>query len=299
MELRQLRYFEAVARTGGYSAAAAASHVAQPALWKQVRALEKEFGSPLFERTGRRVRITRQGAILLEEAERTLAASRRLQQLASDVRTGLAGRVVVSCSAPHVTGFLAGVVGALAVSHPEIRVDLREHPPFPGTTAGDLEQGIADVAMSLYLGAGVPGQLAYRVRVVAVPPPDHPWAVAGHVEVKELEGERLLLAPVGFGSRDRLDAACRRARFEPLVASSSPSPATLLALGDAGVGIPVFADDAQPAPGTRPLAVVLEHGRPLEGEAWLHWRTGDLSAATAVFIEQAARASAPSSPPAG
>lgn len=297
MELRQLRYFEAVARTGSYSAAALASRVAQPALWKQVRALEKELGTPLFERTGRRVRITRQGAILLEEAERVLAAGRRLTQLAADVRAGLAGRVVVACSPPQVTGFLAGVVGGLAISHPELRVDLREHPPFPDTPAAELQAGIADLAMDLYLGEGVPGMVAYRVRVVAIPPPDHPWAIAGRVEVAQLRNERLLLAPVGFGSRDRLDNACRRAGFEPRVASSSPSPATLLALGDAGVGIPVFADDAQPPPRMRPLAVVVEAGRPLEGEVWLHWRAGTTSEAVETFITAAKRAAAASSSP--
>src|SRR5690242_19312935 len=77
MELRQLEYFVEVARKGTYLAASASLSVAQPALWRQVKELERELGVPLFERVGRRVRLTRNGEALADQAATVLAASGR------------------------------------------------------------------------------------------------------------------------------------------------------------------------------------------------------------------------------
>src|SRR5882672_7060357 len=73
MELRQLKYLEAVLDTGTFTAAAARCHVAQPALWSQVRALEVEWELALFERAGRRVRPTT-AALALRSLVRVLLA---------------------------------------------------------------------------------------------------------------------------------------------------------------------------------------------------------------------------------
>src|SRR3954447_10041937 len=73
MELRQLRYFRSIARTGSFSAAAADEFVVQSALSQQIRKLEEELGVKLFERTTRMVRLTREGEQLLEPADRARA----------------------------------------------------------------------------------------------------------------------------------------------------------------------------------------------------------------------------------
>src|SRR6266536_1032386 len=73
MELRQLVYFEAVARLGGFSRAAEQLHIAQPAISAQIRRLERELGAALFERTTRRVGLTHAGTLLLAHARAVLA----------------------------------------------------------------------------------------------------------------------------------------------------------------------------------------------------------------------------------
>ena len=70
MELRQIRYFAAVARRRHFTAAAEAIGVAQPALSQQIRLLERELGVALFDRSGRRVRLTAAGEAFLIRAER-------------------------------------------------------------------------------------------------------------------------------------------------------------------------------------------------------------------------------------
>ena len=72
MELTQLRGFATVARLGSFTRAAEALFLSQPAMSLQVKALEKEFGQPLFERRGRTLLLTPAGRILLERAEQIL-----------------------------------------------------------------------------------------------------------------------------------------------------------------------------------------------------------------------------------
>src|SRR6266700_6181921 len=90
MELRQLVYFEAVARHGGFSRAAEQLRIAQPAVSAQVRRLEAELGTPLLERTTRRVALTYAGELFLTRTRAVLgqleAARGELDELASVMR---------------------------------------------------------------------------------------------------------------------------------------------------------------------------------------------------------------------
>src|SRR5687768_7299309 len=72
MELSHLRYFEAVARLGNVTRAAAEQHIAQPSLSKAIRALERQLGAQLFHRVGRRVELSDAGRTLLPYARRVL-----------------------------------------------------------------------------------------------------------------------------------------------------------------------------------------------------------------------------------
>jgi DNA-binding transcriptional LysR family regulator len=90
MDLRQLRYFVAVAEEEHFGRAAKRLHIVQPALSMQIRSLEEELGGPLFQRTSRRVVLTEAGSILLADARRLLAQADRVR---SDVRRSLKGEI--------------------------------------------------------------------------------------------------------------------------------------------------------------------------------------------------------------
>ncbi|QVQ53473.1 LysR family transcriptional regulator [Spiractinospora alimapuensis] len=85
MELRQLRYFAAVAERGGFARAAEWLHVGQPAVSQQVRRLERELGVALFDRSTRHVRLTSAGTRLLPEARAVLATAERTTQVAAEL----------------------------------------------------------------------------------------------------------------------------------------------------------------------------------------------------------------------
>src|SRR3954447_26527801 len=99
MELRQLRYFEAVARHSGFTRAAEQLHVAQSAVSAQVRALEAELGTALFTRTTRRVALTEAGELVLHRARRALTELDGARTDLADLAAVLTGRVALGATA--------------------------------------------------------------------------------------------------------------------------------------------------------------------------------------------------------
>ena len=293
MELRQLRYFEAVARHGTYVAAATSLSVAQPALWRQVHDLEVELGVALFEKVGRRVRLTTDGQTVLEQATDALATIDRLDATAADLRSARAGTVAIACASPHLRRFLAPVLGTFRQSHPDVAIRIREYGGGPGPGRGireDLMSGIVDVATGTPPGPdpGFDGFPVYEVRLIAPLPDDHPLRAAEAIDVEDLRDRPLVLSQVGSFSRGALEAACRRAGFEPHVAFDSAIPTSTMALGAAGLGLPIFVDDAVPPPAGLPWPVITESGRPIGATVSLVWRAGaTLSPAVRAFVDVA------------
>jgi DNA-binding transcriptional LysR family regulator len=292
MDLRQLEYFAKVASEGTYLAAAARLSVAQPGLWRQVKELELELGVQLFERTGRRVRLTRDGRALLDQATGVLAAADRLRGAADDLRAGRTGVVSIACAAPHLREFLAPVIAELRRSNPGVRVEVREYSGGPAGRGmkGDLVDGVVDIATGM-----VPDDPAfelidlYGVRLLLAVPDDHPWRDDGLVDVSRLRGVPLVTAQRDSFSRRTVEAACGRAGFAPTIGFDSPNPLSILALGSAGLGLAVLVEDAVPRP-ERPWPALAENGRAIADVVRLAMRKdAPRSAAVSQFVELARR----------
>nr|WP_283254904.1 hydrogen peroxide-inducible genes activator [Marivita sp. GX14005] len=124
--LKQLRYFSTLAREGHFGRAADRCSVSQPALSVQIREMERELGTALFERAPRSVRLTAFGETLLPRVDGILRAMNDLEELANTVQGRLFGRLrlgVIPTIAPYL---LPGILAALARSHPETDVQVRE-----------------------------------------------------------------------------------------------------------------------------------------------------------------------------
>jgi DNA-binding transcriptional LysR family regulator len=290
MELRQLRYFAAVASDGTYLAAAASLHVAQPALWRQVHDLEVELGTRLFERVGRRVRLTREGMQLRDLAVVAIEAADRVVTAAADLRSVQGGTLVIACAAPHLRQALAPVIARFRIAHPDVHIEVREYPGGPGPGRGlreDLLAGIADLA------TGAPEDddrfesiLLYRSRVVVAVADDHPWRQDAVIDAGRLRGVPLVVALPGSYSRSALDAATAHAGFEPTIAFASPNPVSILAVGRTGLGLPILVEDALDHPVAPPWPALGQGGVPIAHEIRLGWRANaGLTAAAAAFVE--------------
>jgi len=109
MEMHQLRYVVAVARTGNFSRAAEQCHVSQPSLSQQIQKLENELGERLFDRMKREARLTPHGEVFLRRAVRILEEADAAKRDASDAKNLLRGTVTVGVL-PTIAPYLLPVV---------------------------------------------------------------------------------------------------------------------------------------------------------------------------------------------
>ncbi len=237
MELRHLRYFEAVARHSHVTRAAAELHIAQPALSKQISQLERELGIALFDRVGRSLRLTEAGEALLPYARAVLAQVEEARAAMAE-RIGLkAGRV--SIGAPPTVGahLLPPLLTVFHQRYPGIT--LRLHEAGIQSLLDLLESGLTDLAV---LALPVEGeQLAVapllNEPLVLIVSPLHPLAKRSDVSMSELRNERWILSPANYELREATLKACREAGFTPQTVLEGGETETLVRFVAAGLGI--------------------------------------------------------------
>jgi DNA-binding transcriptional LysR family regulator len=242
MELRHLRYFIAVAEELHFGRAAERLHIAQPPLSRQIRDLEREVGTPLFDRVPRGVELTPAGRAFLPEARLTLAQAERAQRTAQRAARGEVGRLRVGfVEAATYSGILPDVLGFFRMHLPDIGISLLEMDPVEQAEAfrdGRIDLGIlhsppADADRWLRI------EPVYTDALMAAIPAAHRFADRSRVTLANLAGEPFVLfpryaAPVLY---DAIIARCRSAGFSPRIVQEAEGWHTLAGLVGAGVGV--------------------------------------------------------------
>src|SRR5215470_18123910 len=126
MDLHQLRTFLAVADTGGVARAAVRLNLSQPAASRQIQVLEAELGVPLFDRLGRRVRLTSEGEDLLRRGRRLLTEADSLGERARLLKAGETGILRVGATPQVIENMLANFLTQYRRRHPAVEVHLVE-----------------------------------------------------------------------------------------------------------------------------------------------------------------------------
>jgi LysR family transcriptional regulator, transcription activator of glutamate synthase operon len=192
VDLRQLRSVEAVARHRHFTRAAKELHVAQSALSHQIRQLERELGTPLFERTSRRVVVTEAGQAIAARARRILAELDGAHADVDQLRGVMRGRIWIGALLPAGGIDVPDLLARFSSSHPGVEVGLREG------IAADMLRLLAtdDLDAAFCLLAGDPPeelavhQLSYDEPVAAFAPDRAPQA--NRVTVADLAGTTLV-----------------------------------------------------------------------------------------------------------
>ncbi len=240
MELRHLRYFSAVAELGSFTAAARRLHVAQSSVSEQIADLEHELGTPLLDRSGRRVRLTAMGHVFLEESRKTLASADRAVEVTKRSMRGEEGTLSIGFFLWGAGGFFPRIIREYRRRRPGIRLSLMEMHANEQVQA--LEQGKLDVGLTRPPDASAErvlrAELLFRDPVMVAVRPDHLFAGRA-VTVRELATERLVLAervsnPLLF---DSILTLCAAESFAPDIASTSSTWSGVLTLVEAGEGI--------------------------------------------------------------
>jgi len=204
MELRHLATFTAVAEEGSFTRAAGRLHVVQSAVSSNVRALERELGVKLFDRSTHRVQLSEAGRAFLPEARRTLAAAAAARDAVDQLRGGLRGTVRVGMMlAPRQAGIsVPRVLAALREDHPGIEVVLE----IGATTlnAERVRRGRLDIAFVGLAADSIPELeltplLSERMQLVVAP--EHPLAGRESVALEELARETFVDGPLEWGTR--------------------------------------------------------------------------------------------------
>lgn len=278
MELHQLRYFLAVARTRNFSRAAEQCRVAQPSLSQQIMKLEGDLKERLFERTKREVRLTPAGELFLTHAERILDEVELARDKMSEVRGLLRGRVGLGALPTVAPYFLPVRLRAFAEKFPEIEVAVHED-----TTAQLAAAVLAkeiDVAL-VSLPVERPGLVAeeyFDEDLLVALPARHPLARKPRLTLDDLEHEAFILMKEGHCLAGQALQFCRLNGFAPRVSFRSAQIETVVAFVAAGWGVsvvPAMARNAatktvryRPLAGmTRSIGVIYRAGRPLNRTA--------------------------------
>jgi DNA-binding transcriptional LysR family regulator len=242
MELRHLRYFVAVAEELHFGRAAERLHIAQPPLSRQIRDLEREVGTPLFERIPRGVELTPAGRAFLPEARLTLAQAERAQRTAQRAARGETGRLRVGfVEAATYRGILPDVLGFFRMHLPDIGISLLEMDPVEQAEAfrdGRIDLGIlhsppADADRWLRV------EPVYADALIAAIPRAHRFAARARVTLANLATEAFVLFPryAAPGLYDDIIARCRSAGFSPRIVQEAEGWHTLAGLVGAEVGV--------------------------------------------------------------
>jgi DNA-binding transcriptional LysR family regulator len=290
VELRQVRYFVEVARARHFTRAAEVVGVAQPALSQQVRALERELGVALLERTSRRVRLTPAGEVFFARAEQLLADAAQAQLEMQEFAGLTRGRVVVGVVPSLEERWLADLLAGFSRLYPGVELVLREE------TTGELvdltNRGDVDLAL-VHIGEGGswPGldtaPLFDEDLVIAVAP-DHPLAHQERVDLWSLRDERWILLKPGSVVRQSVIDASAALGFTPRITFESSAVGPIRALAAVGLGIAVLPRSVAEADGP-PIAVV-RLDPPLTRTLGLAWRkTGYRARPSSAFLEYARR----------
>ncbi len=245
MELRHLRYFQAVAEELSFSKAAHRLHVAQPALSRAVKELEGLLGVELFTRNRRSVALTAAGAVLLNETRLLLQRLEETTRRVKRTAAGEEGELRLGYIGPPTQNFLGRIVKEFRRRFPRVTVVLEERTPervWEMVARGRLAVGLTRPVLPHHVGLHT--LILREEPLYAALPTGHPLAKNSTIRWKQLVNEPLIILSrrEGVSLHDAVLAACRDAHFAPNLAHTPSLISTVLSSVEAGAGVGIISD---------------------------------------------------------
>lgn len=243
-DLRQLRYFVAVAEALSFTQAARKLHISQPPLSQQIRALEEDLGTKLFDRNKRHVALTEPGRMFLAEARAILARAETARTVVSEAADGCTGRLRLAY--PASLSFHRALPQALLrFSEMAPRVQLELHEMYTETQFDALVTGQIDVGLvrAMPKERSVALQLQVDVidheRLLLAMPCVHPLASRKRIHLRDVANESFVTQPRAYSTTlyDTLMQMAAMDGFHPVIRQEAQQVTGLLALVSAGVGM--------------------------------------------------------------
>ncbi|MFE9534742.1 LysR family transcriptional regulator [Streptomyces sp. NPDC006691] len=244
MDVRQLEYFLAIVDHGGFGRAASALYLSQPSLSQAVRALERDLGSSLFHRIGRRAVLTEAGTALIEPARAAVRSLETARARVAAVHELRDGRLDIAAMPSQAVEPLTTMIRGFSARYPGVSVSIRA--AFTSRDVIDMVRtGAAELGLLATSGPlptkEVISQAAGEQRFVLIAPPNGPFSRGSSVQCEELAGQRLIVGQRGTGMRAYVDGLRERGIVFTIAAETEHRVA-ILPLVLAGVGLAVVTE---------------------------------------------------------
>lgn len=290
IELRQLRYFVAVAEESHFGRAAIRLHMTQPPLSQTIQSLEAALGTALFIRTKRSVALTPAGLALLTEARRILQQASALPGLARRAASGESGLLSLSFVSTADYSVLPPLLREFRERYPQVRIDLRE--ATTDVQQEDLMQGRIDAGLLI-----PPLHDKARTELDYLTVLSEPLILAAPQGLKALRGKRavslqavadmpLIIFPrrIAPAFHDAIVGCFRDAGLTPHIGQEAIQMQTIVGLVSAGMGIALVPQSVsnlkRPGVEYKPLS-----GKTVSVETGLAWRRDNMSPVLRAFLE--------------
>ncbi|MDA8311293.1 MAG: LysR family transcriptional regulator [Actinomycetota bacterium] len=295
----RLWVFKTVAESGGFSAAAERLFMSQPSVSTHVRRLEASLQVRLFDRSGAHIRLTEEGAVLLQYVTRLFVLADEAIRAVRQVSELEIGRLTIGGTTTVGTYLVPALLASLHRTYPGIAYDI-----VIGNAAQISRELVAgNLGLALVAGDLDATQLACEVilkeRVLLVAHPHHPL-VGRHLDPEDLRGERFLQRERGSGTRALQEATLLQWGLRDVATSEVWGPETCKHAAAEGLGITLVSEEAvsreiqlgllavldvEPMPPVRPVALAYRKDRLLSpaerafatlARAVSDWPRGDL-----------------------
>ena len=291
MDVRQLSYFLAVVDQGGYSQAAVVLYVSQPALSQAINALERDLGTPLFHRIGRRAVLTDAGTALIGPA-RTAVHSLELARATVESVQGLqSGRVDIASMPSPAIEPLTTMFQRFTAKYPQVSMLVRAAftpvDVVDMVRTGESELGLL-VSPNEVSNPAVEQQLVMRQRFVLISPPGGPFPEGTVVQATELAGQRLIVVQEGTSMRWYVNNL-RSQGIELTFTVETEHRVGILPMVLSGAGLALL-NDSWTSYARRMGAVVLDIEPNADLRTVLVRRRGELTPAARAFFDLTAEA---------
>jgi DNA-binding transcriptional LysR family regulator len=287
MDLRRLRYFVVAAEELNFSRAAERLRIAQPPLSSQIKQLENELGVLLFDRTGRGVRLTDPGHVLLEEARRIFIQLEQTARIVERVGSGKVGRLSLGFVPSATNEVLPPLLYEFRRRFPDVELFL--HEMMPDQVVQRLHGRQVDVGF-FYLpfdDSALDFSPVSREPLVVALPETHPLAREPEIDLRTLEHEPFVL-PMRYnmpGLYGQVTEVCRQAGFTPRAVQKDVwLMQTIVGLVASAIGVALVPASLR---NIRRKGVVYRTVRGLSPtvETGVVWRRDDSSAVLSAFLD--------------
>ncbi|MYM30768.1 LysR family transcriptional regulator [Duganella sp. CY15W] len=244
IDLKQLKYFLAVAEEKSFSRAAERLHISQPPLSQQIMKLESELGVKLFARTTRTFELTVAGKALMSEASELLAKMRMTIDTIRQIDRGEVGRLRVGIVGSAMWGPIPSLLEEFQSKFPRVTWTLHELGPtaqYDALRAKQIDVGFwrePRLDEDDLKNDNLRQELCFREDVCVAINEHHPLAKQDAIELIDIADEPMLTLALDKSSFPRyLIQCCVNAGFQPTIFQEASEPQTLLAMVGAGLGV--------------------------------------------------------------